>query len=160
MIAALALSIALFSAQEATPQENLDALLSCQTIETDADRLACFDKRATAISTLRAVARDATPGSGFGDEQLERVQEARRDARAEEPKSFDAEVEAITYDARGYAIFTLKNGQVWKQKNEAVGSARLREGEEMTVRISRRLFGGYRLKVLKRGPIFNVERIK
>lgn len=160
MIATLALSIALSSVQEATPQENLDTLLSCRTIEADADRLDCFDRRATAISTLRAVASDTAPGSGFGEEQLESVQEARRDAKAEAPKSFEADVEAITYDALGYAIFTLKNGQVWKQKNEAVGSARLREGEEMTVRISRRVFGGYRLKVLKRGPIFNVERIK
>ena len=144
------------SPQEAEPTTNI---VACLDVEKKDARLACFESEARALKA--DIEADSDDAANFGEDQLQR---AGRLEGPELPQSFEARVVSMIDDPRfddnEHLIVTLANGQVWRQIESAPGRIVWKEGDDVSVRISRRRFGGYRLKVLNRGPSMNVERVK
>jgi hypothetical protein len=140
---------------------SLEQLLACLAVSDPASRLACFDREATALSKaaasapspvprgdpVSAVATGSPPPAGMKPVEefglapgavVER--ETQAGARPAPLDHVDAHVTALTKTADGLLVFTLDNGQVWKQLAH--------EGEMLasvgdSVRISRGWLGSY-----------------
>lgn len=156
MISELAALLLAVSPQEPVPTANI---VACLDVEKKDARLACFERVARALKADIETGTD--DAATFGEDQLQR---AGRADGPESPQSFEARVVSMVDDPRfddnEHLIVTLANGQVWRQTESAPGRVVWKDGDDVSVRISRRRFGGYRLKVLNRGPSMNVERVK
>ncbi|MBS0395194.1 MAG: hypothetical protein JSR54_11245 [Proteobacteria bacterium] len=92
------------------------ALLACRTIADDAARLACFDRESAPLAT-HAAAPALSPEQKFG---LGAAVVADKEAELGRPRESEAtavegRLVAITAGADGRFVFTLDNGQVWRQ---------------------------------------------
>ncbi|MEL6364480.1 MAG: hypothetical protein AAFR11_06535 [Pseudomonadota bacterium] len=150
---AIAVAAALLAAE---PAKDADAVVACLDITSDERRLACFDREARLLRDGVAEAAEAE----FGEEQLASTREAVREEEQDRPRSIEVKVASLAYDDRDRAVFTLENGQVWREKKPSVGRIYVREGEELSVRIKRRVFSGYRMRIIGSGKIIDVERLK
>jgi hypothetical protein len=124
------------AAEVATAAASTAAIESCTKLADDKDRLACFDKEVAAEiareshggsgaasvtpSTSAAASGAAKPPKlteeqkmGFG---AEKVQKLEAPADAPVPlKTLTTKIQSVTTNANGREVFTLENGQVWRQ---------------------------------------------
>lgn len=130
-----------FSAPQATAADSLQAKLQrCSQFSDDQKRLACYDKL---TGSLQQHAEKQ-----FGQEQQQAVDEA--------PDAITATITKTEEGAYGKTVFTLDNGQVWRQ----TGTKRsiLRAGEQVTV--ERGALGSFMMRKATGGRSLRVKRIK
>jgi hypothetical protein len=148
----------------------VEAVLACRSVTDSVARLACFDRTSDALAVPLAGAPAAVPPAApdvapagvvaapnraAPEQPLDAQQEFGmhpRDVaaaevaagiRAPDVKNIQAAIVAIGFAANGRMLFTLDNGQVWRQL--------VREGELLakvgdSVTISRGLFGSFWLQ--------------
>ena len=163
----LALTCLLSASQPALPAwatpapPSVDAVLACRSLSDPMARLACFDRTTDALAVppavlppLTAVAPVAAPSpvapqpldarQEFGMHPRDQVAaEVAAGVRAPDLNKIQAAIVAIGFAPNGRLLFTLDNGQVWRQL--------LREGELLaktgdSVTISRGLLGSFWLQ--------------
>jgi hypothetical protein len=140
----------------AAPADLPSMLERCAAIDSDAQRLACYDGLSGSLSSTGA---GQTPphsdgsvgGDGFGLRKP-LPPPTREDAKAQ---AITSSIEEIRRRPRGEHIFVLTNGQVWTELE--VGRSRYREGMEVT--IERTLLGAYMLST-PGGRAARVRRIE
>jgi hypothetical protein len=129
------------------------ALDACTRIASDKARLQCFDREAAALSqhdgssqqrNQRAADAPAavpappqlTPEQKFGlsTDQVQRQEEARGAVAAQPPSvtRVQTRVLQVSGSSAGRALFTLENGQTWRQ-TEIQSSFSLRPGDQVTL---------------------------
>ena len=69
-------------------------------------------------------------------------------------------VVSVGYNSSGLGVFTLADGQVWRETVTTPDRHRLRAGREYAGRIERGTIGGYRMYVDGVKWMFKVERLK
>ena len=84
----------------------------------------------------------------------EEAEEAAREAALNEP--FEAEIVGPFSGWSGKTVFTLSNGQVWRQRN---GSDYRHTAQGQTVAVKKNFMGYWTLKVLSSGRTVGVRRI-
>jgi hypothetical protein len=127
------------SAWSASPSTT--SILACMKVAGDAQRLACFDREAAALSDARmpAPAPKLTPEQKIG---LPRAKvdalEAPPDAPPEaQIKNFTATLKSV--GGGGRQVFELDNGQVWRQSESKAFEAHAGD----VVRISKGALGSF-----------------
>lgn len=146
----------------------LDPLMACHNVSDSQARLACFERESAALAA--AVSSEACPGTvadkaksqskpadEFGlapGEVVER--ESQKGERAAPLDAINARVTALTPQGDGRLVFTLDNGQIWRQLvNE--GELLAKVGDN--VRISRGILGAYFIALPSRHSC-KVERVR
>lgn len=115
-------------------------LRGCASLDKDSERLACYDALSGSL--------DERAERDFGREQ-ERIAE-------EAPDSMQAKIDDIGEAAYGKLVFTLDNGQVWRQND----STRVIWDEGDTVVVERALFGSFMMKKVGGARSMRVKRLK
>ncbi|WP_143735738.1 hypothetical protein [Microbulbifer mangrovi] len=127
-----------------TPMANADSLQAqlqqCSQFSNDKKRLACYDKL---TGSLQQHAEKQ-----FGQEQKQAVEEA--------PESITATITKVDDGAYGKLIFTLDNGQVWRQTDTK--RSILRDGDQIS--IERGAFGSFLMRKATGGRSMRVKRVK
>jgi hypothetical protein len=152
-------------------EESLQALFACRGISDATTRLACFDREtaslarssAPSVSPAPATVAQApaapvlNPEQKFGmSEGAISAREVAAGTRAVDLARIESHITALSASADAPIVFTLDNGQVWKQ---------LKHGDEMLakigdgVTISRGLLGSYWLQ-LQSGRGCKVTRVR
>jgi hypothetical protein len=134
------------------------AIEACTKLTDEHARLACFDREVGAQMAREAHAATAAPpaaavappapalASKLTDEQKMgltpgRIQQLERPADAPPPlQALTVKITNLTTDLANHQIFTLENGQVWRQV-ELDGSFTVKAGDVIT--ISRGAMGSY-----------------
>ncbi len=146
-----AISLLLFPAFAASAAGSLADLMACRGIADTGARLACFDRESAALAAPAsdAAAKDRENGIKSGSQDFGLSPQAIVDERVAagqrppELTQLDARVEQVTAPADGRFLFTLDNGQVWRQLSPD-GDLMVQAGQ--SVRISRGLLGSYYLR--------------
>jgi len=128
-----------------------EALARCAQVEEAGERLACYD----ALADQEA---DAPAGSAES-EQVPTGEEAfglEEPVPIETPDALRAEAVRIDEGPRGLWIFTLDNGQVWKQQESR--RLRLDEDRPAAVLVRKHLLG-FTLKLQDNRPV-EAERLR
>jgi hypothetical protein len=89
-------------------------LLACRTIADDAARLACFDREGAALAA-RPAAPALSPEQKFG---LGAAAVATKEAelgQPPDPEAIEGRLVALAAGGDGRFVFTLDNGQAWRQ---------------------------------------------
>ncbi len=115
-------------------------LQQCRAIESDQERLACYDRVA-----------GSTYEDSFGKES---VATERPPGEKGKPQNLESRVASVATAASGKLILGLDNGQTWAQIDSS--SLRLKVGDE--VRIRRGTMGSYLLTRADGGPEIRVRR--
>ncbi len=154
-----------------TAPASTDAVYACAALESDTERLACYD---TAVGRLKA-AEEAGEVTTVSRAEVEEVQkEAFGFSLPSLPKlampkfggsDEDGELQTVSYPVASIkaskvngVTVTLENGQVWQQaESRKVRYSKKRGVEEAT--IMRGAMGGYMMK-LDGGVAFRVKRVK
>jgi hypothetical protein len=146
----LACLIQIVDASAEAPSE----FAKCAGLPNAAERLKCYDA--------------AADRHGFGlppppREPVTQPQDFGKPppAREAEVKEIGATVVELTRTARGRAVFTLDNGQVWRQLDS--DAAEVREpaaGRAMHVKIETGALGSYNLVIEGRAGAIKVRRLK
>lgn len=112
---------------------------------------------AAATATVAAAAAATVPQpTGLGAEQAK----ARQRAPDEPLEQVAVRVVSVGYNSSGLGLFTLADGQVWRETVAAPERHRLRSGREYAGRIERGSIGGYRMYLDGVKWMFKVERLK
>ena len=144
---ALLLSAAM-PAAAATPA----ATHACARLVAPTERLACYDRAFPPVHDAQAEAGEQARTFGLQPSQ----QPAARAAAAVRAKSMASQIVSVGSDRDGERVFTLDNGQVWRQTESSVlGLARV--GDTITIRAAS--FGSYML-ITRGGVPLRVERIR
>lgn len=172
ILAAMAATLPLAAVAETASET--DAVYACIDIETDDDRLACYDE---AVGRLKT-AEDTGEITTVSRTEVEQVQReafgfslpslpsfTRRADDAGQDSSPDAVIDRVTFGVSeiertryGSLFITLDNGQVWRQLGTERVSYSARRGVE-SVEIRRAAFGSYKMK-LDGGRAFRVKRVE
>jgi hypothetical protein len=150
--------------KEGPPPAQVTQLLGCRTVADSAERLACYDKAATAIGeavakrdlvvfdresvkkTKRGLFGFSIPNLGiFGDED-----------DAVEVKQIDSEIASTARNADGGYIFRLTDGSRWSQTDSKPIALSPEAGDKVVVK--KGALGSYFLSVAKQ-PGIKVKRI-
>ncbi len=151
-----------------------DAVYACIEIETDADRLACYDDAVGRLKTAEE-SGEITTVSRTEVEQVQReafgfslpsLPSFTRRSDDNERGARDADVlDSVTFGVaeiersrHGKLFITLDNGQVWRQLDSDRVSYSARKGVE-SVEIRRAAFGSFKMK-LDGGRAFKVKRVE
>lgn len=110
---------------------------------------------AVAAATPAAAATAPQP-TGLGAEQAK----ARQRAPDEPLEQVAVRIASVGYNTAGLGVFTLADGQVWRETVATPDRHRLRAGREYAGRIERGSIGGYRMYVDGVKWMFKVERLK
>lgn len=164
---ALACATPAAAQQEASTPQVLDQVYSCSSITSDQARLACYD---AAVGHLREA---QTSGNLVAVDRAQ-AQEIERDAfgfhlptlprifgrggnepGAEAVAELRLEIARVVRRRNGPATFTMTNGQVWTQIDDA-NAFNARPGGAVTIR--RALLGSYLMSVDAGGPAIRVRR--
>ena len=112
------------------PAASNAALYACTRIADDSPRLVCFDREVAAMMAREhaagaapaaaATAPAAAPKPLTAEQQMGltpgRIQQLERPANAPPPlDTLTVAIQSITVDGNGHQVFTLQNGQVWRQ---------------------------------------------
>ncbi|MEJ6474256.1 hypothetical protein [Pseudoalteromonas piscicida] len=150
-----------FSSLCAAETINTQALQACTLIENDFKRLMCYDnviankpiteQRGTLTHTHGNSRQTQVPvleskEDGFGLENQIKV-------ASEEIDEIRAKVTKVSTQGRGKMVFTLDNGQIWKQLSPETFSAE--EGDTLT--IERASFGSF---LMKKEGLHRTTRVK
>ena len=142
--------------------ESLQALFACRGIADTTARLACFDRETATLARSPAAspapaAPVLNPEQKFGmSEGAISAKEVAAGTRTADLARIEAHITALSGSADAPLVFTLDNGQVWKQ---------LKVGNEMLanvgdgVTLSRGLLGSYWLQ-LQSGRGCKVTRVR
>jgi hypothetical protein len=125
---------------------------ACARVVAPTQRLACYDRAFPPAHAVQAEASEQVRTFGLRPRQdpAERIAE---DARA---KSIASQIVSVGSDRDGERVFTLNNGQVWRQTESSVlGLART--GDAITIRAGS--FGSY-LLITPGGVPLKVKRIR
>src|SRR4029434_3223772 len=143
----------------------------CTAIESDAERLACYDKlfarpeakmqKGQPTPDQSTAAPSAATGAGAADAAAAHgLAGGRRCEQPTEPKGPDeiqARVSKIATQPRGEAVLTLDNGQVWQQQ-EYDWHLAFKVGDEVTIK--RGVLKSYRLQQKGNNRSTPVTRIR
>ena len=110
---------------------------------------------AAAPAAVPAAAAVPQP-TGLGAEQAK----ARQRAPDQPTEQVAVRVVSVGYNSSGLGLFTLDDGQVWRETVAAPERHRLRAGREYAGRIERGSIGGYRMYLDGVKWMFKVERLK
>ena len=89
---------------------------------------------------------------------VEQLPDNRREERTRERDDIDATVTEVSEGSRGNLLFHLENGQIWRQIEARY--VPLPADAPFSVRISRGLFGEYRLRVGGEGRLVRIRRVQ
>jgi hypothetical protein len=109
--------------------ESLTAIEACTKLSDDRARLACFDRevgaemghRASDSAPASTSVAPVAPAPRLTEEQKlglspGRIVQLERPASAPPPlKELTVTIQSLSTDANGHQVFTLQNGQVWRQ---------------------------------------------
>jgi hypothetical protein len=142
--AVLVVAAALWLAAAAA--DPLQPLLACRALKDDTARLACFDRESATLAPAvpsAAVPPQLSPEQkfGLGGAAIAATERERGQARSE-VEAVAAKLSALRVGADGRYVFTLDNGQVWRQLSPG-SDLLLQVGD--TVRIVRGALGSYQL---------------
>lgn len=144
--------------------ESLNALFACRGIADTSARLACFDRETASLARSPAApvspaptAPVLNPEQKFGmSEGAISAKEVAAGTRAADLARIEAHITALSGSPDAPLVFTLDNGQVWKQLK--VGTEMLAKvGDGVT--LSRGLLGSYWLQ-LQSGRGCKVTRVR
>ena len=134
------LGLAVGTGAQAT--DRLASLLACRAFTDDAARLACFDRESARLSAPVTGPR-LSPEQRFGlDAAKVATQDAAQDQRTAELDLIVATLASLRDAGDGRSVFTLNNGQVWRQL-ERVPDPLLKIGD--SIKIARGALGSFRL---------------
>lgn len=163
------------AAQTASQQE----LEACAAIEQAIERLDCFEtltargaepapvdvepEQEAEVEPEQAAEAPPEHTSDTSQNQLENVgieqlPDNRREERTQERDDIGAIVTEVSEGPRGNLLFHLENGQVWRQIEARY--VPLPADAPFPVRISRGLFGEYRLRVDGEGRLVRIRRVQ
>jgi len=147
---ALAASMLTAAASLATAaeREQGSAAAKCVSIEDAAARLGCYDQAfgrpaaapaaASAIvggDAAAAASVDAARGvDEFGLSEAAKRQRDPEKAKDTMPTSISSTVSDVSFRPTGEVVVTLENGQVWTQAETVTTKARVKAGDEVTIR--------------------------
>ena len=97
--------------------------------------------------------RDRLENAGAGQ-----LPDNRREERTRERDDIGATVTEVSESPRGNLLFHLENGQVWRQIEARY--VPLPANAPFSARISRGLFGEYRLRVGGEGRLVRIRRVQ
>ena len=151
------------SAQQTPPADRAEAVTAlerCTTIQTPAERLACFDQSVAAFRSAEQtgdiIVIDRTrmamaQRQAFGTDEapFEILQPAAR--RPERINAIETTLTSASRTSDGGWIFRLADGTVWDQVGNDTVTFRNREGE--TVRVRRAALGSYLLVIGRSGAV-------
>ena len=144
-------------------EQALRAVGVSQPSGTAPDRAAPAAPPAAVAAAVPAAAPAAAPAvaaapqpAGLGAEQAK----ARQRAPEQPMEQVAVRVVSVGYNSSGLGVFTLADGQVWRETVAAPDRHRLRAGREYAGRIERGSIGGYRMYVDGVKWMFKVERLK
>ena len=125
---------------------------ACARIAAPTGRLACYDRAFPPVHNSQAEAKEDVGTFGLRPRQ-DPAEQAAEAARA---KSMASQIVSVGGDRDGERVFTLTNGQVWRQTESSVlGLAR--PGDAITIRAGS--FGSY-LLVTPGGVPLKVRRLR
>ncbi len=170
-IRVLALISIFFVAGAAHAQAAADSsaeIAKCAGIADSAARLRCFDAAAPRANGAPAAqpAREAPDREGFGfspPQAVTRVEDFGKPPPPPEITRITATVSELARTVRGRSIFTLDNGQVWRQiDGDDADVQDLEPGKTMKVAIETGLglLGNYNLTIEGRNASVRVRRVK
>ncbi len=146
---ALLLSAAMPAAAAALP-----ATHACARIVAPTERLDCYDRAFPPVHDTQAEAREQARTFGLGPRHS-----AGRDQPAAEDglgRSMASQVVSVDRNREGERVFTLNNGQVWRQSESSVLGL-VRAGDAISIRAGS--FGSY-LLITPGGVPLRVKRIR
>jgi hypothetical protein len=164
-------SISIFVAGAAHADSAADAsaaIARCAEIADSAARLKCFDAAAPRANGAAAQQAGEAPGKvdGFGlstPEPVTSVEDFGKPPPPPEITQITATVIELARTVRGRSIFTLDNGQVWRQiDGDDADVQDLEPGKTMKVAIEMglRLLGNYNLTIEGQNALIRVRRVK
>ena len=123
-----------------------ETVRACAALRTDAERLACFDRRVVpAASGVAATAASPSQEEMFGmSAEVAGTESGAKPPTAPEPEAIDeitGQVASLQTLARGERVISLDNGQVWQTVDSS--ELLLKPGDSVT--ISRAALGTFRL---------------
>lgn len=110
---------------------------------------------AAAPAAAAAASAPAEP-TGLGAEQAK----ARLKPLDAPPEQMPVRIVSARYTAEGLGIFTMADGQVWRETTPSVKRYQLKPGREYPGRIETSKIGGYRLYIEDIRWMYKVERLK
>ena len=137
--------------------ELTDELAGCRTIESESERVACYDSVVDQLGGHAPLSEPDSPTQEelFGknaDDVRDAVEQATGDQRIEK---LTANVSKLRQVAPGRIVMTLDNGQVWQQ----TAAARLRLSEGDAVAIEEASMGSFMLRKDGSARSMRVRRI-
>lgn len=163
-------ALGLILAHPALAQAVTDDIYDCAGIESDSDRLACYDaavgrlKEAETAGEVKVVTREqveAVQKDSFGFSIPSLPSFSFGGGNGENDKALESVefgVERIRETAYGKLIVTLENDQVWEQIDSKDVYYSKRKGVE-SAEVKRAALGSFRMK-LDGGAAFRVKRIQ
>ena len=139
----------------AAAAESSAQIESCTRLSDDRERLACFDREVAAQMARKsagvkaapaATAAPETPPPKLTDEQKMGLSPARVEqlekppGAAAPPKELTVTIRSVAVDGNAHQVFTLTNGQIWRQVE--LDSAFIVHPEDRVI-ISRGVGGSY-----------------
>ncbi len=145
-------------------------LKRCSLVDSDLKRLACYDNMAKGLPSDLVVPaqKNASTSTQNTNIQSTKTKESfglnvkdtfgmERQLAKTGPKEVVSTIVGEFNGWKGKTVFTLANGQVWKQSNS--GSVVFHATDPEVV-ISKGMFGAYKLKVVGLNKTITVRRIK
>lgn len=139
-----------------------DAVTACRAAHASDPpaHIACLERALRGGQTPQSANSSTSPASpttapklALGEEQIDRGKNIPR------PDPVNVEIVSVHNDARGHQVFTMADGQVWRETELMPDNRKLRPGV-YKARIERGSIRGYRMYVDGVRRLFKVERIK
>lgn len=135
----------------------IEAFRACKAVDTNSERLACFDKLKPGTAQAKTISK-ADKIDDFGSEDMKSRGRLAKENRLDHitTKLLDA-----GKTSSGKYFFVLANGQVWRQLRADTSRFYLpRKTSGAEVLIKRKSFGAHSLKIAGKGRTIKVKRIR
>jgi len=119
------------------------ALLACREVQDNDARLACFDRESARLAEIAEATPPLTPEDRFGLPRAITPTKEETGPRRREATVLRARLRLVASRSDGLIVFTLDNGQVWRQL-EPGSDLFARPGD--AVQLSKGAFGNYWLR--------------
>lgn len=133
----------------------VDAVTACRAAhESDPPaHIACLENALRGVQTP-APASPPSRGPSLGEEQVDQGRNLQR------PEPVNVEIVSISRDREGQLVFTMADGQVWRETETGLDARLLESGKSYPARIERGKVRGYRMYIEGIRRMIKVERIK